>query len=188
MMMPSPPTERRRSTTRHHWLRFSWDLIQLPASVPPPEHYQVTPVTAEDEKELRKVILSSFALDPSWNPALQEMSDLIESWLARSFSGTDLPPSGLVLRHGSRIIGASMLQLETEAEQQQLAPGPCIMMEYRNRSFGTLLLDHSLRRLAEAGLKSASALAPGSSIVARYLYPKFGGTSSPHDLAPLLAA
>jgi len=57
----------------------------------------------------------------------------------------------LALRHGSRIIGASVISTEAEADMH-LIPGPCISMEYRNRGFGTRLLEAALSRLREAGL------------------------------------
>ena len=61
-------------------------------------------------------------------------------------------------------------------------------MEYRNRGFGTRLLEHSLTRLREAGLSEAIGIAIESAPVTKFLYPKFKGTPSPHDSTPLLAA
>ena len=53
-----------------NWIRFRWDLTQLPKfDFELPEHYEIGAATAEDETELRKVISSSFVLDPTWNPA-----------------------------------------------------------------------------------------------------------------------
>ncbi len=173
---------------RDNWTRFSWDLTQLP---PPglgaPEHYRVLPAEEGDEQEIRRAIATSFVLDSSWNPELQEMSELIDQWLEGAFAPESGLHAGLVLKHGQRIIGATMLSLDPESEYH-LAPGPCILMEYRNRGFAALLMESALHLLAEAGLRRASALAKRSSVVARFLYPKFGGVESARPVSPLLAA
>ena len=169
-----------------NWVRFSWDLTRLPQFDPQlPEHYDIVVATAEDEKELRKIISSSFVLDPTWSPALQEVNELVETWLSRAFISPDCVC--LALRHGLRIIGASIISLEPAAENH-LAPGPCISMEYRNRGFGTRLLEQSLTRLRDAGVTEAIGIAKESAPVTKFLYTKFNGTPSPHDFTPLLAA
>jgi ribosomal protein S18 acetylase RimI-like enzyme len=152
-----------------NWIRFRWDLTQLPKfDVELPEHYEIGSVTAEDETELRKVISSSFVLDPAWNPATQEVMETI------------------ALRHGLRIIGAAVVSQNPEAEIH-LSPGPCVSTEYRNRGFGTRLLEQSLTKLREAGLKEAVGIAHENAPVTKFLYPKFNGTPSPYDPAPVLA-
>ena len=169
-----------------NWIRFSWDLTRLPAfDAQLPEHYEIGPATAEDEAELRKVISSSFILDPAWSPAMQEVMERIESWLQPAF--TSPATTFLTLRHGARIIGAAVVSQSPDAEIH-LAPGPCIAMEYRNRGFGTRLLEQSLTRLRDAGLNEAFGVAKENAPVTKFLYPKFNGTPSPHDFTPLLAA
>lgn len=169
-----------------NWIRFSWDLTQLPPFQNElPEHYEIGPATAEDEMELRKVISSSFVLDPAWSPAMQEVAERIDLWLDRAFAS---PASTfLALRHGSRIIGAVVISHEPEAEIH-LTPGPCISMEYRNRGFGTRLLEQSLTKLREAGLKEAFGVAKENAPVTKFLYPKFNGTASAHEFTPLVPA
>jgi GNAT superfamily N-acetyltransferase len=169
-----------------HWLRFTWDVTAFgqPQSELPP-HYEITRATAEDEKEIRKVISSSFTLDPAWNAAIQEVMHVIESWLDGAFAveRTVL----LVLRHGTRIIGAAGVSLDPESDNH-LSPGPCILLEYRNRGFGTQLLSHALATLHDAGVHQATAIAKESSPVAKFLYPKFNGVAAACDFTPLLAA
>ncbi len=168
------------------WVRFTWDLDKLPAdSATLPAHYHFAAANPADEKELRDVITRSFVHDSSWGDAIYEIRPMIEGWLDRVF---DPESSGLclALRHGARIIGASVL-LPDAAAENQLAPGPCVQMEYRNRGLGTALLGESLRRLREAGLSRASAHAKNNGPVARFLYPKFNGTVAP-GTEPLLAA
>jgi hypothetical protein len=168
------------------WVRFTWNFEQLSkfGSVLP-EHYHVALATASEEKELRTVIMRSVTQDTSWGDTIHEVGQMIDSWLDRALS-----PEGngvcLTLRHGLRMIGASVLMADPALEDQ-LTPGPCILMEYRNRGFGTALLEESLRQLQAAGLTKSSALTKSNAPVAKFLYPKFGGTLIPVDL-PLLVA
>ncbi len=168
------------------WVRFTWDFSKFPTlDSKLPQHYRIERATHEDEKELRKVISSCFKLDPVWNPALHETMQMIEWWLDHAFQSES--HSGLALRHGARIIGAAVLSLD-RASENHLAPGPCILIEYRNRGFGSRLLEHSFNALREAGVSQAFALTLQHTSVARFLYPKFYGISAPVDRTPLLAA
>jgi len=169
-----------------NWIHFTWDLTDLPRSEGVlPEHYEITPATADDEKELRRVITSSFSLDPDWNPTMHEVMQTIDGWLAGAWESDT--KAALVLRHGFRIIGASVLSLEPEGDNH-LSPGPCILMEYRNRGFGTKLLDRSLHSLCDAGLDRAIGVAKENSPATKFLYTKFGSVRAPHQAIPLIAA
>ena len=169
-----------------NWIRFRWDLTQLPNfEAALPEHYEIGPASAEDETELRKIISSSFVLDPTWNAATQEVMEAVDSWLNRAF--TSPTTTCLALRHGLRIIGAAVVSQSPDAEIH-LAPGPCVSMEYRNRGFGTRLLEHSLTRLRDSGLEEAVGIAHESAPASKFLYPKFNGTSSPYDPPTVAAA
>ena len=124
------------------WIRFTWDLTKLPVSdVALPQHYAIAPAGAEDEQGLRKVFSSSFLLDPSWSFAIGEVMQTIQSRLDVALASDKF--ICLALRHGTRIIGAAVLALDENTEDQ-LAPGPSILMEYRNRGLGTCLLQSSL--------------------------------------------
>ena len=169
-----------------NWIRFRWDLTKLPKfDAKLPEHYEIGPATAEDETELRKVITSSFVLDPAWNPSTQEVMETIEPWLARAFASPT--NTCLALRHGLRIIGAAIISQNPESDIH-LAPGPCVSMEYRNRGFGTRLLERSLEKLRDGGLQEAIGIAHENAPVTKFLYTKFNGTPSPYDPTPVLAA
>ena len=169
-----------------NWIRFRWDLTRLPKfDAALPEHYEIIPASGEDETELRKIITSSFVLDPAWNPSTQEVMETIEPWLERAFAAPGI--NCLTLRHGSRIIGAAVISQSPEAEIH-LSPGPCVSMEYRNRGFGTRLLEQSLTKLREAGLKEAVGTAHENAPAAKFLYTKFGSKPSPNDSTPLVAA
>ncbi|MEP6956707.1 MAG: GNAT family N-acetyltransferase [Chthoniobacterales bacterium] len=169
-----------------NWLQFTWDLTALPQlDSELPEHYQIDVVTAEDEKEVRRVISSSFALDPNWNPAMKEVMETIEPWLEHAADAGK--STCLALRHGARIIGAAIVSLEPAAENH-LSPGPCILIEYRNRGLGTNLLHRSLAALRDAGVPIARAIGRENSPVAKFLYSKFQSVQTPQSAAAELAA
>jgi GNAT superfamily N-acetyltransferase len=169
-----------------NWVQFTWDLTALPHSLPElPEHYEIAPAAPDDEKELRRVVMASFALDPDWNTTMQEVMEAVEAWLDSTLAAD--ANGCLVLRHGSRIIGGSVLS-DDENAANHLSPGPCVLMEYRNRGFGTHLLAHSLARLRDHGVTHANGVAKENSPVTKFLYTKFNGVASPRDPSPLLAA
>lgn len=169
-----------------NWVQFEWDLAALPkgeASLP--AHYKITRATTQDEVGLRKLFSSAFLLDPTWNPAIAQTMQTIQPWLDDAFASDS--KVCLALRHGARIIGATVLSTNPLADNH-LAPGPCILMEYRNRGFGTALLQSALNLLAESGLMKAVAITRANAPVTKFLYPKFGGLAIVTDFAPLLAA
>jgi acetyltransferase (GNAT) family protein len=169
-----------------NWVRFNWDLERISAErLELPKHYKISPATKDDEKEVRKVLSCSFLLDPAWNPAIGEVMHILQSWLDRAFVAEE--NTCLALRHGVRIIGASVLCLDAAGENH-LAPGPCILMEYRNRGFGTRLLEASLHLMRESGLTRVSGIARELSPVAKFLYPKYNGVAAPADMNVRLAA
>jgi ribosomal protein S18 acetylase RimI-like enzyme len=168
------------------WVRFQWDLSAFPAaSSPLPPRYQIAPAAEHDSAELRKLFSRAFTLDSTWNAAVDEVLATVHTWLDCAFASR--ASICLALRHGTRIIGASVVVGEPEADNH-LTPGPCILVEYRNRGFGTHLLRNSLRLLREQSFSRAVAVTRQNSIVARYLYPKFGGIAVPIDFPNLLAA
>ncbi len=156
--------------------------MELP-ELPVPRHYRIALAGAEDQEELQRVINKSLALDPSWNATLPDVSATVTTSIARALGAEST--LCLALRHGTRIIGGTLLAPEVSASEH-LVPGPCILMEYRNRGLGTLLLGAALRQLREAGVVRACAITREGSPVARFFYTKFGGNPSP--IAPLLAA
>jgi GNAT superfamily N-acetyltransferase len=168
-------------TTR--WATFSWDLAKVPLpELTVPRQYRIELTEAEDQEELQRVINKSLALDPSWNAALPDVKATVSASIARVLATEST--QRLALRHGARIIGGTLLVPDASVSEH-LVPGPCILMEYRNRGLGTLLLAAALRQLRETGVTRACAITREGSPVARFLYSKFSGSPSP---APLLAA
>ena len=132
------------------WANFVWDLaeIKLPA-ISAPRQFRLRLVKAAERRQLQEVIEKSFALDPSWNAALHMIDAQVKSSIAAAFNSESA--SWLALQHGARIFGAMLLMTDPGAPAQ-LVPGPCILMEYRNRGLGTLLLSSALHHLRDAGM------------------------------------
>jgi hypothetical protein len=177
--------ERTHLTMKGKWVNFVWDLAgnKLPA-ITTPRQYRLSLVKAAEREQLQGVIEKSFALDPGWNAALHMIDAQVKSSIAAAFDSESA--NWLALQHGARIVGGTLLLMTDPDAPAQLVPGPCILMEYRNRGLGTLLLCSALRHLRDAGMIRACAKTRENSPAARFLYPKFGGQSS--LIEPLLAA
>jgi hypothetical protein len=89
--------------------------------------------------------------------------------------------------HGERIVAASVFLVNEDADFQ-LASGPCVLSEYRSRHVGAWLLQATLYELQEQGLKHATGVCKQHSVLAKYLYPKFGSTAEPCEFSPAKGA
>jgi len=106
---------------------------------------------------------------------MQMLDPLLETAIADTFRHQ--PVHCLTLLHGSRVIGASLLDVAPDA-RSHLFTGPCILPEYSNRGLGFHLLGKSLEFLQQQGLEEAQGLTRARSIAARFVYPKFQGVGS----------
>jgi len=166
------------------WSRFTWDLAKLPEEgAPLAAQYRIRPATKEEEKFVRAVISSAFALDMNWSDTLKLMREWLEAELDEVFERKVVPC--LVVTHGLRIIGASPLDLNKEAECHFVS-GPCILNEYRNRGIGSELLYQSLLALREAGFEKARAITKSNVPVAKFVYTKFNSVGEPFEFEPVL--
>jgi predicted N-acetyltransferase YhbS len=166
------------------WKRFTWDLSNLPPAEPSlPGQFVVRNAIKEDAKAAQEVIFSAFSLDAAWSDTLKVFSAKLEWQLDGAFSRP--APSVLVITHGQRIIAASLLSTEPDAENHFLS-GPCVRSEYRSRGLGSALLYESLRYLHQAGLPRALAICKEMAPTSKFVYPKFGSTSAPYEYDPSL--
>lgn len=167
------------------WKRFTWNLHTLP---PPssklPGYLQVRPATRQDEKGVTHLVFTAFTLDTTWSDSLKTFRERLELGLHYAFAREDVP--ALVVAHGPRIIAASVLSSEADAENN-LVSGPCVLPEYCSRGIGSGLLHLSLNQLRETGLGTAHAVTKENAPAAKFVYPKFGSISALHDHEPLLA-
>jgi hypothetical protein len=192
------------------WARFAWDLTNLSPVYPAVDAcYRIRLGNAGDEAGVRAAVLASFSLDQQWNYLLREIRDDLDAAMnavfpprrekprrlllgrkntALSESHADRQhPDCLVLTHGSRVIGVSILSFARQAENHLLT-GPCVMMEYRNRGLATALLAQSLVALRSANLTVAHGMTKFGSPTAQFVYSKFGSQGGPDQHEPRLAA
>jgi N-acetylglutamate synthase-like GNAT family acetyltransferase len=172
------------------WLRFRWDLSALDTGEAIPNApFHLRSAAKDDEDSTYKVISSAYFMESTSLDASKEFYAHLQERIRQVFSHE--PVSGLLLLHGSRVIGASLLNPAHDAENNLLT-GPCIVHEYRSRGLGSTLLKASLIALRDAGLKHAYGIVSDRTAAARFVYTKFGGASEPYEARgedePLLAA
>ncbi len=162
------------------WKRFTWDLAKLPPleTARLAAHYNVRAAAREDIKAVKEVVFSAFSLDSAWSDSFKGFREWIESHIDSSFGSIPVP--ALVVTHGQRIIAASAITPEVDADSH-LVSGPCVRIEYRNRGIGTALLLHSLKQLQQDGLTRGHGITKDTAATCKFVYPKFGSTSEAYE-------
>ena len=166
------------------WKRFTWELTKLPPLESTlPAHFVFRDASRDEEKIVSHLVFTAFSLEMAWSDALKIFRDRLEAQMHLSFEREGAP--AIVITHGPRIIAASVLSTEADAESH-LISGPCVLPEYCNRGLGTALLHHCLAKLKGAGLIRASAVTKENVPASKFLYPKFGSSSASHEYEPML--
>jgi GNAT superfamily N-acetyltransferase len=161
------------------WLRFTRAL----SGIPEPEPSQIRPITIrpaspEEERDVIDVLAKSTSLDSSLGDAARLLQHYFTELAPRLWKNKER--CSLAAFHGDRVIGASVY-LTAADEVFHLASGPCVVSEYRNRGIGKALLQATLYDLQECGLSEVSGVCREHSVLAKYLYPKFGGVAERID-------
>ncbi|MFZ4776863.1 MAG: GNAT family N-acetyltransferase [Terrimicrobiaceae bacterium] len=140
------------------------------------------PAEKAEEEGVAKAIKSAFWMDSAWADVSRPLTEKLAEDLEEAFSHPE--PSCVVLVHGNRVIGASVLDATPDAANH-LVSGPCILHEYRNRGLASGLLAASLAFLEKKEVPLARGLTRANSLTARFIYSKFGGVSHPFSGDPL---
>ena len=165
------------------WTQFTWDLAKLPAvDILLESNFAIRQATQDEHKVVHKTICSAFAIDMDWSDTLKLLQSRLDAGIERIFQQKQ-HINCLVVTHGSRVIGASALDTNPDAEIHLLS-GPAILSEYRNRGLGSKLLYSSLDALKAAGLSHARGVIKSNVLAAKYVYPKFEAESVPCDFTP----
>ena len=168
------------------WKRFTWDLTKLPPLAHPlPDQYIVRPAARDEAKLVSHVVFTTLTLDSAWCDTLKLFRDRLAANIDLAFAREPAP--ALVIMHGQRIIAASVISTEPDAETN-LISGPCVLAEYGNRGLGTALLHHTLDHLRTSGLERATAVTKDNVPACKFVYTKFGSTSVACDFAQAMAA
>jgi len=169
------------------WTQFTWDLAKLPAvDVALESHFAIRQANQDEQKVVHKTIYSAFALDMDWSDTLKLMQGRLDAGIERIFHQKQQIDC-LVITHGLRVIGASALDTNPDAEIHLLS-GPAILSEYRNRGLGSKLLYRSLQALQKAGLSRVRGVIKNNVLAAKYVYPKFNSVSAPCEFTPQAVA
>jgi GNAT superfamily N-acetyltransferase len=161
------------------WTRFSWNLAQLPKEEPAlPPQYRIRPILKEEERLVRNMVISALALDQDWADTLKTVQEKFENQIEEIFTRKE--GYGLAVMHGSRIIGASIIDVDSDAVNH-LVSGPSVLGEYCNRGIGSALLYHSLQFLRDHALQTAHGVTKTIAPAAKFVYRKFGSTAEIHD-------
>ena len=167
------------------WKRFTWDLTKLPPlETPLPDQYVVRAAARDEAKLVNHVVFTALTLDSAWCDTLKLFRDRLAAQLDLAFAREGAP--ALVIMHGQRIIAASVISTEPEADSH-LVSGPCVLVEYCNRGLGTALLHQTLELLRSSGLARATAVTKDNVAACKFVYPKFGSTSVAYDFALQMA-
>ena len=166
------------------WKRFTWDLTKLPPlDQKLPANFSFREAPREEAKVVMGMVMTAFTLDSAWSDVMNIFRDRLEMQLDLAFQRESLP--AIVITHGTRVIAASVISTEIDAENNLLS-GPCVLPEYCNRHLGTARLHQSLTLLKKGGLDRAAAITKENVTACKFVYPKFGSTSSSHDYEPQL--
>ncbi|MEI6071615.1 MAG: GNAT family N-acetyltransferase [Verrucomicrobiae bacterium] len=166
------------------WLCFEWQTDSLPDFSSLVAPLAVRAVKKSEAGVVAKVLKSAFSADSAWGDVNRAVSARLAVAAEAVFSEED--PHCVVIVHGNRVIGASLLDAGAEAPSHLLS-GPCILHEYRNRGLASALLAASLDHLGKNGIALARGITRANSLTARFVYPKFGGTARPFESDPLIA-
>jgi GNAT superfamily N-acetyltransferase len=167
------------------WNLFHWKTSKLHHPPQLEEPFSVRPASIHEKEMVTQVALLSLKMNTEWHDATIIATRAIHESKKRAFMDADVT-SCLVIAHGQRIIGVSMLDLRPEAPSHLLS-GPWVLTEYRNRGFGSALLYASLEQLAKHDLAEVCGITRGNTTSSRFVYPKFGGImslSTPPEFSP----
>lgn len=156
------------------WTCFEWKTVGVPTVAGVVTPLVIRAAKPEDREVVKRVLAMSFSMDSFWNDVTRIVAERFNKACDEAFENEE--PPCVVLTHGSRIVGASLLDLAPESASH-LVSGPCILHEYRNRGFGCVLLQASLVFLREHGLQAARGITRANSVAARFVYRKFGSVS-----------
>ncbi len=167
------------------WVSFEWKTSGLPVQPVACDPFHVRTAAKSESDAVGRMIKSAFTMDSVWGDVSRPLAQKMEMDLESAFEHSE--PSCIVLVHGTRIIGASLLDLTPEVPSH-LASGPCILHEYRNRGLASALLAASLAFLKDHQIAQVRGITRANSMTARFIYPKFGGIAQPFEGDPFKPA
>jgi GNAT superfamily N-acetyltransferase len=169
---------------RPDWLKFTWNLSSIPEVLPVVGSLPDVRVGEEgDEGQFWEAMERSFKTEIAWGPLQNERIAECRDLAPDPMDGRDVRT--IVLEDGKRIVGGSLLSIDTESSRHFLS-GIFVIEEYRCRGAGEALLWKSLNFLKENGLNHAIAVTRSNLSAAKYLYPKYNASRETLKAVPSL--
>jgi GNAT superfamily N-acetyltransferase len=164
-------------------LIYRWNTSGIPSPGPEaPTPLRLIELQGEPPADLLKLAEKACCEDTSLGSPKGFFQEYFEEMAERASDQRQAIHS-ILLRHGERMIGASLLDTNPDAENHLLT-GPCVLHEYQGRGLGSLLFHRSLLHLAGSGVKEARGFCLSRSKLDRYVYAKFGGISESRMASP----
>jgi GNAT superfamily N-acetyltransferase len=166
------------------WKQFIWNLSVLrPAASHSelPAGLMFRPAERHEETVVQALVARAFSFDDQLSGSYRRIADPLGQRIHQAFRSQE--HAAVAVLHGPRMIAVACLSTDSDSGNHLLS-GPCVLPEYRSRGLGSALLLHSLDYLRRAGLHVARAICKEGTTVSRYIYPKFGGFSSPCPESP----
>ena len=153
--------------------RFFWDLKELPQGAGEISAPFVLRTAGDQEaEEALAVVQASYDLDPEWSGCASHIRETVLPGVSKALAKE---PTCLFVQHGNRVIAASVYDCDPEKGGVHLVSGPCVLIEYRSRGIGGVLLGATLEALKSRGLSEATGHTRPNGPSAKYLATKFGG-------------
>jgi len=161
------------------WLEFSWKLQPdlLPETVFELGALKLADV--EIGEPLFQLLGKAVSMDNSLGEVGRILRDFFWKHASQVWSG--LEPQAIAVFHGERMVGASVVAFSAGTKPGLLS-GPCVLGEYCSRGLGTILLQESLCKLRRSGAEAARGVCGAHGVLAKYIYPKFGGMATPCEI------
>lgn len=163
------------------WLCFEWQTSDLPEFSSLAAPMVIRAARKTEHEVVAKTLKSALSVDSAWGGMSRSVAARLARTTEEIFASDD--PHCMVIVHGQHVVGVSLLDVAPDAPNHLLS-GPCVLQEYQNRGLASTLLAASLDHLQKNSVKLARGITRANSLAARFVYPKFGGVSHPHDTKP----
>jgi len=167
------------------WVRYDWDLAQLPRPDALPEGYELGTARPDDRETVLETVLAAYGSDPVWRPHLDAIRGRMGPRIAETIGRLDA--AYLVVGHAGAWAAVSGIAREHWTDQNLLT-GICVLPAHQRRGVGRALLLASLRGLCTLGCHDARVYTEAGSLADQKIYPLFGSVRTPNVDYPGAAA
>jgi N-acetylglutamate synthase-like GNAT family acetyltransferase len=159
--------------SNHRWVRFDWNLSELPVPIPFPATYTIDSAPESDRDEMLRTVLKAYASDAIWQ---RQLSAILLRMTQRFDETLGLANNTyLVVRRRGGIVAVSGVARDHWTDQNLLT-GICVVPDHQRKGIGRALLLASLHAVKAFGCETARVYTETNSLADRKIYPLFGST------------